>query len=309
MMNHKLHTPIQSLCLCFLVALAACLYTAHTQAATRLKIVASRAPIYSLVSLIAYGVGHNIQLALPVYGDPNSLDVSDLKHTRFARLVFLFDNKVDSFIYKNRRLYMGAERIHLARATRTWTYAKDYSYYGYSAQLKSKNYAWLSPAEAIRMASVIEKALIAADPDSKKTYQKNMKQFIANVKQIIATIRQSFQNTLPNRDAIFFIDYQLKYFVSYFDVSRDFMPEFSAAILQRSITIGNDIVCVVDTGQLQERDKRFITNTLGLQVASINSNYFSPNEMKPNKLVLHNYYFYNLRYIANSIVRCANRGQ
>ncbi|MDP6516779.1 MAG: zinc ABC transporter substrate-binding protein [Alphaproteobacteria bacterium] len=171
----------------FVALVAASMVSPPLRADDGLRVVASVAPVHSLVAGVMAGVGEPV-LILRGYGSPHGYQMrpSEARALAAASVVFWIGESLETFLVKPLGTLAGdatvislieTEGLALlpARAGGVWDDRHDHEGAGDRAAdlARTDPHVWLAPANARRMVAAIARALSAADPDRTAVYAAN----------------------------------------------------------------------------------------------------------------------------------------
>ncbi|MEO5337651.1 MAG: zinc ABC transporter substrate-binding protein [Magnetospirillum sp. WYHS-4] len=159
-------------------------------------VVASIAPVHSLVAAVMEGVGMPIQLVRGS-GSPHTYNLkpSDASSLDKAKLVFLIDESLESFLRKPLKALAGKARVvRLAKApgVRRLDAREGGSWDGDEHEhvhAAFDPHVWLDPANAIAMTDAVAAGLAQADPANAFAYEANRTKAIERLRALDESLK------------------------------------------------------------------------------------------------------------------------
>ena len=194
--------------LAFIAALTLCLSISAYSAGTPPRVVASIAPLHSLVSAIMQDIAEP-RLLLHGGESPHtfSLRPSDARMLHDADLVFWIGPALELPLARILERMPSAKSVTLLSAPGVETLpardihdlagagagAEAHASHGKAADHLVDPHIWLSPGNALAMSDTIERTLIERDPGNAQRYRANARRLRARLEQLDLDLRHEFQ--------------------------------------------------------------------------------------------------------------------
>lgn len=274
----------------FILALTLALSIVLPAHATRLNIVSSIEPISYIINDIAKGSEYHLETLITGNGSPHDFHMkpSTAALVKNADIVFFIDSNFETFIkapLNNKNYIMLARQqgmiILPIRSSKVWYDDDHHHHHHHEDEITPHSsrfdyHIWLSPKNAINMATAIAAILTERNPSDAKLYRTNLATFISSIELANQEVTKLL-STIKGRPYIVFHD-AYQYFEDFYGlnsigaINLDPAHKPSAKTLKELVLAARNskAICIFAEPQFPESLLHTVATQANLKVATLN---------------------------------------